>query len=367
MATLAAVTSDPLPPQIPPDADSDPSRGAEITVASAFADLVAGSVDLSDAQFAALSDLDDGGAAGFVATLTDLEAVARFALLDALVEAERASHLLNFSAFYRAARHDDDAGVRGIVIAGLALSEAPEIVPDLLEAAQSDPEEAVRSEAAVALGGSALQAELGHLRPRLAEDVVEGLQRIATDPSEDPTVQASAIASLGVVDRAWVQDLVYDAFESTDPALRIGAIQAMGRTADEYWLPTLVNAMDSADSDERYAAARAAGDIASEDAIVPLTELLDDEALDVVEAAAAALGEIGGQVVTEQLEQYASHPDTAVRTAIQLGLAAAAFDDDPLGLAAIAEPFRTPVDRRDESPDDFDGWPRGDGGEPSDD
>ena len=113
--------------------------------------------------------------------------------------------------------------------------------------------------------------------------------------------------------------------------------------ADDYWLPTLVNAMESPDSDERYSAARAAGEIASEDAVIPLAALLDDDALDVVEAAAAALGEIGGPVAGEQLEGYDSHPDPAVRGAVQAGLRAAAFDGDPLGLGAMSDPDAPPL------------------------
>ena len=341
------MTPDPIPPGPRPEAGDESGHTPE----TVFAALVAGETELTAEQLAVLSDLNAAGARKFVLSLSGLEAAARFALLDKLVDAERASRLLDFSPLYRAALNDEDPGLRGLALAGLTSCEASEIAPDLLEAAQSDPDETVRSEAAIALGGFALRAELGQLSPHLAAQVIEGLRTIATDASEDPTVQAGAIASLGVVDQAWAQDLIYDAYESADTALRIGALQAMGRTADEYWLPTLVNAMDSADSDERYAAARAAGEIASEDAIIPLAELLQDEALDVVEAAATALGEIGGPVAGEQLEQYTSHPDAAVRGAIQQGLDAARFADDPLGLAAIAGPFQPPLDRTAEPPD----------------
>lgn len=351
-----AVTSPPDPDR-PPDALSNagPSDDADQTVhtpESVFAALVAGGVDLDAEQLAVLSDLNPDAAQGFVGALATQEASVRFALLNNLVEAERGSRLLDFSALYQSTTHDDDPAVRALAVAGLATCEDPAMIPDLLEAAQSDPDETVRSEAAIALAGFALRAELGQLLPRAAERVVEGLRAIAQDPSEDPTVQAAAIASLGAISQAWVQDLIYDAYESTDPALRVGALQAMGRTADEYWLPTLVNAMQSADSDERYAAARAAGEIASEDAIIPLAGLLEDEALDVVEAAAAALGEIGGPVAAEQLQEYESHPDSGIRAAIGLGLQAAAFHDDPLGIANMAGPFTPPLDARPEGAND---------------
>jgi len=356
-----------MPPDDSPDATSDTSDDAPDTPESVFAVLLAGAIDLTDDQLFCLSDLNQTVATQLIGSFSGLDPAGRFALLDTLVDAERAGRLLNFSALYRAAQQDEDPGVRGLSVAGLAISESPEVLSDILESAQSDPDDAVRSEAAVGLGAYALRAELGQLRPGLAEQVVETLRAIATDSSEDPTVLASAIASLGVISQGWVQELVYDAYESDDPALRIGALQAMGRTADEYWLPTLINAMDASESDERYAAARAAGEIANEDAIIPLAQLLDDEALDVVEAAAAALGEIGGPVATEQLQGYASHPDAEVRGAIQLGLAAAAFDDDPLGLTEMAGPFQAPLDQRSGSSDAADGWDEQAGSDESDD
>jgi len=341
----------------PPDPHSAPDPAEEVvhTPDSVFAALVAGQTELDAEQFAVLSDLTDERARGFGAALASLEAPGRFALFSELVEVEQAGQLLDFSSLYRGSIHDDDAGVRAIVIAGLATCEAPQLIPDLLEAAQSDPDETVRSEAVIALGGFALRAAIGHLRPKPAEQVIESLRVIAQDSSEDPAVQAAAIAGLGAVEQPWVQELIYDAYESTDPALRVGALQAMGRSADEYWLPTLINAMESLDSDERYSAARAAGEIASEDAIIPLAGLLQDEALDVVEAAAAALGEIGGPVASEQLQEYQSHPDPLVRAAIQVGLQASSFDADPLGIANLSGPFAPPVDGRidaDESTDD---------------
>ena len=308
------------------------------TLDSVVAALVEGRSELSDEQCRVLSDLGPPDAARFRDALAGLDAPARFVLLSRLVERERAGRLLDFSSLYLATLHDDDPGVRALVVAGLGTCEQPAMIPALLDAAQADPDETVRAEACIALGPFALRAELGTLRPRDAEAVIDGLRGIAADVGEDPAVQAAAIAGLGVLTQPWVTDMIYDAYESAEPAIRVGALQAMGRTADDYWLPTLVNAMESPDSDERYSAARAAGEIASEDAVIPLAALLDDDALDVVEAAAAALGEIGGPVAGEQLEGYDSHPDPAVRAAVQAGLRAAAFDGDPLGLGAMSDP-----------------------------
>ena len=322
----------------------DPDAPPVHTLDSVVAALVAGEGDLSDDQFRVLSDLGPGDAARFHDALAGLDPPARFALLNALVERERAGRLLDFSALYRTALRDDDPGVRALVVAGLATCEDAALIPVLLDAARSDADETVRAEACIALGPFALRAELGRLRPAPATAVIDGLRGVAEDASEDPAVRAAAVAGLGAVSESWVEDLIYDAYESADPAMRVGALQAMGRTADDYWLPTLINAMDSADSDERYSAARGAGEIASEDAVIPLAALLADDALDVVEAAAAALGEIGGPAAVEQLEEYGSHPDPAVRAAIEAGLQTAAFTDDPLGLTSMGGPFALPLD-----------------------
>ena len=319
------------PPQPPPPPEPD----AGPTPDQVFAALAAGDSDLGPEQLAVISDLDAAGARGCTEALAQLDAPARFALLDRLVEAERSSALLDFSAIFRRALADDDPAVRALVAGGLALSEAPEVVPHLLSVARDDPDESVRSEAAIALAGFALRAELGQLPASLGQRLIDTLHSLAADPAEDPIVQAGALASVGVVRAPWVQDLIYDAYESSEPALRIGALQAMGRTADEYWLPTLVNDMDSTDDDERVAAARAAGDIGNDDALAPLAELLDGDALDVVEAAAAAIGEIGGPVAAEHLEPYRSHPDPGVRAVMQAAIEQAGFSDDPLGFGDL--------------------------------
>jgi HEAT repeat protein len=313
--------------------DGQPSRDQERALDAVFSAIKAGDFALGEEQLSALSDLDAGGRAFARAAFRSLDGPARFALLDGLLTASEDHTLLDFSAICFECLDDDDGTVRARAAAGLADSEDRATIPALLALARSDPDDGVRGEALIALGPFALRAAVGELTAADHEAIVGTLREIAGDVAEDGVVQASALSSVGGIDEPWVQDLIYDGFESGDAAVRVGAIQAMGRSADEYWLPTLINLMAGVDEDERVAAATAAGEIGSEDALAPLGELLEDEDAEVVQAAAAALGEIGGAAAVEQLGLFTTHPDPAVRLAVQAAAEIAGFNEDPLGLS----------------------------------
>lgn len=309
-------------------------QGQDATLAAVFSALASGDANISSERLAALSDLDASGRAFVAPRIKALDAPARFAFLDVLIEVGEGSALLDFSAVCFDCLADDDAAMRALAASGLADHEGREAMMALVDLTRSDPDPGVRSEAALALGSSVLRAEFGQLSDDDGTLVIESLREVASDVAEDPAVRGAALASVGVVDAAWVQDLIFDAYETGDPALRVGALQAMGRTADEYWLPTLFNAMESLDEDERAAAAIATSGIASDDAVEPLAILLEDESLDVVQAALAALGEIGGPAAIEHMQALETHPDAMTRAVVQAALQEAAFADDPLGLGS---------------------------------
>lgn len=293
--------------------------------------LAAGELELSAEQLASISGLETAGRRRVQETLQGLDAAARFAFVDRLITVAETSVLYDFSAVCFDCLEDADAAVRALATSGFADDEGRDTLRRLVELARHDPEASVRSEAALALGPAALRAEFDQLQQADRELVVGTLRAIASDATEEPAVQASALANVGVFSEAWVRDLIFDAYESGEPALRLGALQAMGRSADDYWLPTLINALAALDEDERIVAAQAVGEIGDEDAIAQLAELLDDESLEVVEATVLALGEIGGPAAREELERYADHPEPVLRAAVQAALEDAAFVDNPLG------------------------------------
>ena len=278
-----------------------------------------------------LSDLSPNGLERVLTTVRGLDPAARFTFLELLISTEEEHPLLDFSTLCLACLDDPDASVRALAITGLASYTGRDAIQPLASIAGRDSDPSARSEAALALGAYALQAELGEIGSHDRAVLVDRLRQLATDVSEDPVVQASALTAVAVISEPWIQDLIFDAYESGDEALRLGALQAMGRTADEYWLPTLTNAMAAVDEDERMAAALAAGEIGSEDGIVSLAELLDDESSEVAQTAAQALGMLGGTVAVELLQPYSTHPDSDVREAVQAALAEAAFNEDPIG------------------------------------
>ena len=292
--------------------------------------LAAGELELSAEQLASISGLAAAGRRQVQETLQGMDAAARFSCVDRLITVAEMSVLYDFSAVCLDCLEDADAAVRALAASGFADDEGRDTLHRLVELARHDPEASVRSEAALALGPAALRAEFDQLQQADRELVVGTLRAIASDATEEPAVQASALANVGVISEAWVRDLIFDAYESGEPALRLGALQAMGRSADDYWLPTLINALAALDEDERIVAAQAVGEIGHEDAIVPLAELLDDESLEVVEATVLALGEIGGPAAREELERYADHPEPVLRAAVQAALEEATFVDNPL-------------------------------------
>ena len=298
-----------------------------------FAAISNGDTDLSADQLAALSDLDSDRRHRLTAALRQLDASARFAFLDRLLAAADEVLLLDFTAVCLECVQDADPTVRALASSGLANDEGRDALPVLLRLARTDPDERVRSEAALALAPFALRAELGELPGADRDLVVRTLRDAVTDVAEEPHVQAGALASLGAISEPWVQELIFDAYESGDAALRLGAVEAMGRSADDYWLPTVINVMASADEDERIAAAGAAGEIGDEDALVPVAELLEDDSIDVVLVAARALGDIGGAAAMERLEPFSTHPDANVRAVVQAALEEARYADDPLGMS----------------------------------
>ena len=62
-------------------------------------------------------------------------------------------------------------------------------------------------EAAIALAGFALRAELGQIPAPMGERLIEGLRALAADSAEDPIVQAGALTGVGVaeLDVAYVE------------------------------------------------------------------------------------------------------------------------------------------------------------------
>jgi HEAT repeat protein len=279
-----------------------------------------------------LSTLSDDERDRFAALWPTLPVERRRTVLERLAELAEDNPELDFDAVFLTALDDADAAVRRLAIEGLWERRERDVIPPLIRLMRSDPEPAVRAEAALALGRFVLMGEFGDLRPRDTVAVTDALRETVTDPAEFSLVRGRALEAVGASSQPWARDLIQDAYDSADERMVVSAIHAMGRSADAYWVPTLLDELHSADAEVRYEAAGALGEIEDEEALPHLAELIDDEDSEVRDAAIRAIGEIGGAEACDILRQYVDDPDEQLRSAAQAALEQAEFGDDPMGL-----------------------------------
>jgi len=239
---------------------------------------------------------------------------------------------LNFDAAFFNALTDSDAEVRRDAIRGLWEHEGRDLIAVLLGLLESDPDPAVRAEAALALGRFVLQAEVDALRPANTEHIEQALRRAFEHEAEVVEVRARSLEAIGARSQPWVRDLIEQALDSADRPLRLSAIHAMGRSCDNAWLPELFEAAESDDAEVRFEAATALGAIADDAAVPHVIALLDDDDGEVRAAAIIALGDIGGDEALEALKRVARAEDERMREAALAALAEADFASDPLGV-----------------------------------
>ena len=208
-------------------------------------------------------------------------------------------------ALAAALRGDASTSVRAQ--AALSLGEARSEAADALFAALSDPSEAVRHEAARALGRGTRTA--GDI-PRL----------VAALDSPDDYVAAFAawsLGNLGAQAQGTVPALAKALARERTDAVVAGALARIGPAAAGA-VPALLEALRSPNADRRFRAARALGRIgpAASDAAGPLSDALVDPSAVVRQHAARALGRIGPAARTAAapaLQRATGDPDEAVR------------------------------------------------------
>jgi HEAT repeat protein len=285
---------------------------------------------LAASKLVGLSGMGAEEASLFTNVWQDLDERRRRWLMHELVDLGEDNVELDFDAVFSLALADPARDVRRAAVLGLAEHEGPDLIDPLIGLLDSDPDAAVRAEAALALGRYVLQAEFDALRADDAERIEGALRRTITDPTEITEVRARAIEALGARSEDWVRDLIQDAYESAERRLRISAVHAMGRSCDPAWLSAVFAELESDDAEMRYEAVSAAGAIADPEATPYLAPLLHDEDPEVQQAAVAALGQISGAGAKETLQELLAEGDDRVRDAVLAALAEVDFADDPL-------------------------------------
>jgi HEAT repeat protein len=285
---------------------------------------------LAVSKLVGLSGMSAEEASRFMNVWYELDERRRQRLIQELVDLTEDNVDLNFDTVFFVALADTDQDVRRAAVLGLWEHEGRDLIDPLIGLLDTDPEAAVRAEAALALGRYVLQAQFDTLRATDVERIEGALRRTITDPTEIAEVRARALESLGARSADWVRDLIQDAYESADRRLRISAVHAMGRSCDSAWLSALFAELESDDVEMRYEACVAAGAIGDPEATPYLAPLLRDEDPEVQEAAIAALGQIGGVGAKETLQELLAEGGDRVRDAVLAALAEVDFADDPL-------------------------------------
>lgn len=290
------------------------------------------STPLKSGRLSSFSGLSDEERGRLASGWPSLPLQRRRAVLEQLAELAEDNPELDFDAVFLVALDDPDPAVRTLAIEGLWERHDRDVIAPLMRLLRADPNAAVRSAAALALGRFVLLGEFGELRPRDAVAVTDALRAAVGDVTEPPEVRGAALEAVGASSQLWARDLIQDAYDSGDERLMVSAVHAMGRNADSHWLWTLVNELQNADPHMRFAAAGALGQVEDAEAVPYLVEVLEDEDSEVQDAAVRALGEIGGEEAREALRERLHDPSERVREAVQAALDEAEFGDDPLGL-----------------------------------
>jgi HEAT repeat protein len=239
---------------------------------------------------------------------------------------------LDFSAFFKACMKDQDAAVRAKAVEGLWEDEEFRTADILAGLLRCDPDEAVRSAAAMALARFAVLAELGRLYAPSAERVRVALLASVQDAAETLEVRRRSLEAVGAFSSDPVPVLIEQGYRDLSEKMRASAVYAMGRNADDRWLSDILRELESDDAEMRFEAARAAGSLENPRAVVPLIAILDDPDSEVRLAVIGALGEIGGDVARKALEQCARGKDPATREAASDALGELDLAGDPLTL-----------------------------------
>ncbi len=250
----------------------------------------------------------------------DLDTSVRLDLTSRLVEMAEADFTLNFSAVFRMAMEDEDAGVRKAAIEGLWEDEDVRLIPRLVKRLLQDESASVRAAAAKSLGRFILLGELEKIRPEPRRVAYEALLEAHQTHSEENEVQRRALESLAYVCNDTVVTSIREAYTSPTEKMRVSAVFAMGRSADTRWEQEVQQELFSTNPEMRYEAARACGELQLSEAVSMLEELTEDTDIEVQQAAIWALGQIGGDRARKTLEYYCRASDEALRSAAEAAI-----------------------------------------------
>jgi HEAT repeat protein len=225
----------------------------------------------------------------------------KLSLLKALEATAEGDTLVNYDDFARAILHDPDASVRVYALRLLNECEDHKLIPQYLNLLKSDPDAAVRAQAASALGLFMDLGELDEIEEKAYGQVQAALLESAQGKDE-AQVRRQALESLGYSSHPAVIELIESAFDG-GVDWKVSALTAMGRSADDRWEDRVLRSLLDDNVHIRKAAVQSAGLLALKAARLPLLRMLEsEEDAEVLTAVIWSLSQIGGEDVQIYLQ-----------------------------------------------------------------
>jgi len=288
-----------------------------VSLAGILAALSASDAPLPDSAFAELSELTPGELARFAQTWGSTATQKRREVTSRLAELADSNVQLNFDGIFRLCLDDPDPEIREESVRGLWECEDPSLVDTFISLMEHDGFEAVRMEAARALGRFAIMAEHETLAPEQAHRIADALLRTFRGTAHSAALRGAALEAVAPLSLSEVESAITDSYQSRDDQIRMSALRAMGTTCSSSWLSALFRELHNSDSDMRREAAAALGEIEDETSVTQLAELVYDEDIEVRLATIRALGSIGNNEASECLKLCLDDPDEVVSRAAE--------------------------------------------------
>ncbi len=227
--------------------------------------------------------------------------------LEAMMEADT---LLSCDDFARFALTDENVDVRCHAIGLLWESEDPKLAAIFGDLLAKDASDAVRANAADALGRFVLLGELEEISQRVFDRTVTLLMNHYKSDLPDE-IRLQILRSLSYCGNEEIADQIRAAYASAKKAWKVAALEAMGRSADTRWKEQVLESLDSPDADIQYEAVRSAGELSLKSARLTLLAMLveEDTSEDLRMQLIWSLSKIGGESVRETLQALLDQSD----------------------------------------------------------
>ncbi|MBI4339139.1 MAG: HEAT repeat domain-containing protein [Chloroflexi bacterium] len=302
-----------------------------MTLESYLQELLQQSSPPKHAQLINLSSLSSDEVAVFSRWWPDVPTERRRLVMEWLVTMAEENVDLDFNTIFKHCLQDPDPRVREKAVSGLWECDDRGVLKPLMKLLESDPDQAVRASAAMALGTFTLMSDNDKLLPRDGERIRDLLLSVVDNPQESMEVRRRSLESAACYNTPRIKELIRWAYNSRDPKLHLSSLYAMGKTCDPAWLSILISETQSSDPDVRYESACAFAEIGEEEAVPFLIPLLQDEDPQVQMATIGALGAVGGSLAERALKRCLKHQDEAIQEAAQDALNQLEAEADPLG------------------------------------